>query len=65
MDEHARAVPERIRVNLERVESVLERDFGTRSRRELARLARRYETRAEFPRERSTEDEPARLSGDD
>ena len=60
--EHPRPVGERVRVHLEHVDPVLEdvlrgHDLG----RELARLARRDEARAELARDRRAEDEAARL----
>ena len=62
MDEHARPVRDRVRVQLERVEAVLERVLGAdRAPRELPGLARRDEAAAEPVGERRAEDEAARL----
>ena len=66
VDEHARAACERVGVQLERVDAVLEQVLGAdRLVRQLARLAGQHEAGAELARERRPEQEAARLGADD
>src|ERR1043165_7977955 len=66
VDEHARAVRDHVRVQLERVLPVLERiGRADRLRRELPRPPCRHEPAADLTRDRRAEDEPARLRAED
>src|SRR5439155_25056034 len=66
VDEHARAAGDRVAMDLERVDAVLE-DVLDRVRLpwQLARLARRYEAGADPLRDGTAEDEAACLRGRD
>ena len=62
MQEHARAVGQRVGVHLERVDAVLEDVLrGDRVVRQLAGLAGRHEAGAQLAGDRGAEDEAARL----
>ncbi len=66
VDEHPGAVGQRIGVDLEGVETVLEGVLGAdRLRGQLAGLARGHEPGPELAGQRRPEDEAARLGGDD
>src|ERR671918_1240496 len=66
VDKHARSALDRVGVQLERIEAVLERVLGAdRAPGKLAWLAGRHEAAAEPVGERRAQDEPARLGAED
>src|SRR5262245_58674962 len=66
VDDHALPLDDRVGVDLERVEAVLERVLGRHGPpRELAGLPRGDEAAAELARERAARDVPARLGAED
>jgi hypothetical protein len=65
VDQHARAAGQRVGMDLQRVDSVLERVLRADGLvRQLAGLARRDEAGPQLAGERRAEDEPPRLGGD-